>query len=218
MKELYIIGSGGFSKQVIEIVEEQKSINEEYHLAGIIDDNPELLGKDVLGYKIVGDTDYLNIFSQKQEICAVIAIANGKVKQLIHNKLKNVKWINIVHPKAIISKYVTMGQGNIFCAGVIINPQCSIGNHCHINIGSTLGHDVVLKDFVTVMPGCHISGYVKVKEYSTIGTGASIIQGINIEKNVCIGAGATVVKDTEENSVYVGVPAKKLKDNWVVKE
>lgn len=64
MKSLYIIGSGGFSKQVIEMVEEINSVSKEYELAGIIDDNISLIGKNVLGYKVVGDTNYLKHISE----------------------------------------------------------------------------------------------------------------------------------------------------------
>lgn len=212
MKPLYIIGSGGFSKQVIEMIEELNKIHKEYDLVGLIDDDPDLIGQTVLGYEIVGDTDYLNEISKKEKVNAVIAIGDGYVRKKIANKLQNVNWVNLIHPKAIVSKYVDIGKGNIICSGVIINPECKIGNHCNINIGCTLGHDVTLHDFTTVMPGCNISGNVIVKEYTTIGTGSCIIQNKLIGQGSYIGAGAVVVKDVDDQSLYVGVPAKKVKD------
>ena len=81
MKPLYIIGSGGFSKQVIEMVEELNKIHKEYDLVGIIDDNLDLIGQTVLGYEIVGDTDYLNEISKKEKVNAVIAIGDGYVRK-----------------------------------------------------------------------------------------------------------------------------------------
>jgi acetyltransferase-like isoleucine patch superfamily enzyme len=43
--------------------------------------------------------------------------------------------------------------------------------------------------------------------------GATVVTGVNkIGENSTIGAGAVVLKDVEPNSVYVGVPAKKLRD------
>lgn len=213
MKELYIIGGGGFSKQVIEIIEDLNIIEKKYQLIGIIDDNTELIGKKILGYEIVGNVKHLEDISNVRDVYAVIAIGNGKVRESIYNKLHNIKWINLIHPKTIISRYAAIGNGNIICGGVIINPECEIGNHCNINIGSTLGHDVTLEDYTTLMPGCHISGYVNVKKHSTIGTGSSIIQGLKIAENTYIGAGASVVKNTEANSIYTGVPARKLRNN-----
>lgn len=212
MKSLYIIGSGGFSKQVIEIVEEINAISKKYELVGIIDDDTTLIDKDMFGYKVIGDTNYLQDISQDNQINAVIAIGQGNVREKIYNKLPNVKWINLIHPNTIISKYISIGEGNIICGGVIINPDCKIGNHCNINIGSTLGHDVNLEDFTTVMPGCNISGNVNIKKCSTVGTGSCIRQNTLIKEHSVIGAGAVVVKDVEKNSMYVGVPAKKIRD------
>lgn len=211
MKKLFIIGSGGFSKQVIEMVEKINEIKEIYELVGLIDDNKELIGQEILGYKIIGTTDYLNEVSKKKEIYGVIAIADGKIRANLVRKLNSVKWVNLIHPKAIVSKYVKLGEGNIICAGVIVNPMSSIGNHCHINIGSTLGHDVNMSDFVTVMPGCRISGNVVLKKYSMLGAGSIVLQGLTVEENVSIGAGAVVTKNTVSNKVYVGVPARILK-------
>lgn len=209
MKKLYIIGSGGFSKQVIEMIELINSRNKEYELVGLIDDNKTKLGHKVLGYEVIGTTDFLNTLSQNEEVYGVIAIANGKIKSTVFNALPRVNWINLIHPTAIVSKYIDIGVGNVICAGVIINPETVISHHCHINIGSTLGHDVKMKDYITIMPGCNISGNVKLNEKTVVGTGVKIIQGITIGHNVVLGAGAVVIKDVESNSLYVGIPAGK---------
>lgn len=211
MKDIVVIGSGGFSKQVIEIIEQLNLINPEYKLLGIIDDNKSLVGTKVLGYEVIGDTDYIKQLSKQQKIQGVIAIADGEIKERISRKLTDVQWINLIHPSAVVSKYTKLGHGNIICAGVVINPESKIGNHSHINIGSTLGHDVLMSDYVTVMPGSRISGNVTLKSKSMVGTGATIIQGLIIEENVVLGAGTVVTKNTEPNYVYVGVPAKEKK-------
>lgn len=39
-----------------------------------------------------------------------------------------------------------------------------------------------------------------------------ITGSIHIKRNVCLGANALVTKDVEPNSIYVGSPAKKLRD------
>jgi sugar O-acyltransferase (sialic acid O-acetyltransferase NeuD family) len=213
MKKLFIIGSGGFSKQVVEIVEKLNIQSQEYDLIGLIDDNPSFIGKEVLGYKVVGSTDYLKSFARKHEVCGIIAIADGVVRKRIAKRLNSVKWINLIHPNTSISEYIKMGEGNVVCAGVTINPDCELGNHCHVNIGTTIGHDVSFNDYITVMPGSRISGNVTLKAGSTIGSGTTIIQGLTIEENVTLGAGCVVTKNTTPNSLYIGIPAKQVKKN-----
>lgn len=209
MKDIVVIGSGGFSKQVIEIIEKINMINLEYKILGLIDDDKKRNGKNVLGYEVIGDTSYVNRISQHKEIYGVIAIGDGGVRKQISDKLKYIYWENLIHPNSVVSQYGEIGEGNIICAGAVVNPDFYIGNHSHINIGTTLGHDVSLFDYVTVMPGARISGNVNLKSNSIVGTGSTIIQGLIIEENVVIGAGAVVTKNTESNCLYVGLPAKK---------
>lgn len=216
MKKLFIIGSGGFSKQVIEIVEKLNETNKTYELVGLIDDDESRSEMKVLGYKIIGTTDKLKEISKVKPVYGVIAIADGLIRRKIVEKLKSINWINLVHPKAIISNHIKLGEGNIICAGTVINPDSIINNHCHININTTFGHDVTLQDYVTIMPGSNISGSVKLKSNSMIGTGAVIIQGLDIEKDVVIGAGSTVIRDTEQGHLYIGTPAIKVKNKLII--
>lgn len=45
-----------------------------------------------------------------------------------------------------------------------------------------------------------------------IGCNVTILPGVHISEGCVIGAGAVVVKSTEPNGVYVGVPAKRIRD------
>ena len=212
VKDLYIIGCGGFSKQVIELVEELNKREKQFHLIGLVDDNPSNFDSSVLGYRVLGDTDYLLERSLADNICAVIAIGDGCVRQKLSEALPNLEWVNLIHPKAIISRHTTLGRGNIICAGVIINPDCRLGNHCNINIGTTLGHDVELNDFSTIMPGSRLSGNVTIGRKTTIGTGSVVLQNLHVGEGSILGAGSVATKSIPAHCVYIGVPARKMQD------
>lgn len=47
---------------------------------------------------------------------------------------------------------------------------------------------------------------------SWIGANVTILPGVNIGRGCVIGAGALVNKSTEPNGLYVGVPAKRIRD------
>lgn len=59
--------------------------------------------------------------------------------------------------------------------------------------------------------GKEIIGEVLIKEGAFIGMNSTILPGITIGKNCIIGSGSVVTRDTEDDSVYVGVPAKRIK-------
>jgi acetyltransferase-like isoleucine patch superfamily enzyme len=99
----------------------------------------------------------------------------------------------------------------VITAGCILTNQIRIGAHVHLNLDSTIGHDVLVEDFVTVAPGVHISGNVTLGGGNNIGTGAAIIQGVRIGAGSVVGAGAVVTEDVPPDVVAVGVPARVIK-------
>ena len=59
------------------------------------------------------------------------------------------------------------------------------------------------------MPGCHISGEVKMGEGSYLGTGAVIINKMVLGDFATIGAGAVVINNVRGHTTSVGVPARE---------
>jgi len=55
-------------------------------------------------------------------------------------------------------------------------------------------------------------GSILIKSGSFIGASVIILQGITIGKNAFIAAGSVVTEDVEDNALYAGVPAKKVRD------
>lgn len=62
-------------------------------------------------------------------------------------------------------------------------------------------------------------GCIEVMDNVFIGTDAVIMPNVRIGSNVIIGAGAVVTRDCESNSIYAGVPAKRIGsfDDFVAK-
>lgn len=210
MKDLYIIGAGGFGREVAWLVERINEITPTWNIKGFIDDNESLWGCKEDAYNVVGDCEYLKTLGKVHAVCAV---GSARVRKIIIDKLANssVIFATLIDPTVIISKRTEIGEGTIICAGTIITVDIRIGNHVIINLDCTLGHDDIIEDFVTIYPSVNVSGNVTVGECSELGTGMQIIQGKSIAQNTIIGAGAVVVKDLNESGTYVGSPAKKIK-------
>lgn len=209
MKDIVIIGAGGFGREVAWLIEEINKIKKKWNLIGFIDDEIIFQDERINGYPVVGNIEWL----KQQELYVVNAIGDPIIKKNIMAKLKNSKnkYPVLIHPNVIYSERISFGEGTIVCAGNILTVNIEIGKHVIINLDCTIGHDVVLKDYVTVLPSVNISGAVTVEECVSIGTGSAIIQGITIGKNSIVGAGAVVVKDLPENCTAVGSPAKPIK-------
>lgn len=207
MKKIYIIGAGGFAREVAWLIEDINEKNPTWEIMGFIDENEENIGKEINGYKVVGDLEYLN---NQEKSYVTIAIGTGKIREKIAKEIKNHEFSKLIHPNAKISKYVEIGEGAIICYGNVISVNIKMGKFNIMNIGSIIGHDCILEDYISIMSNATISGNVKIEENVTIGSGSIILQGQKIEKNSIVGIGSAVMKKVKENHTAVGVPAKNF--------
>ena len=108
MKDLYIIGSGGFGREVAWCVERINDVTPTWKLKGFIDDNETKWKTKEDGYIVLGDCEYLK---QQENAYAVCAVGNAKVRKQIIEKLSNsgVRFATIVDPSVILSKRVSIG-------------------------------------------------------------------------------------------------------------
>ena len=212
MQNIVILGAGGFGREVLDIIIAQNKVSKRWKILGFVDENPELKGKVLNGYPVLGSFDWFSKIDLK-EIRVVCAIGDNISKKKVAEKAKGLglRFANVVHPSVIMTEFVTLGEGVIICAGCILTNQITIGNHVIINLDVTIGHDSIIEDFCTLSPGVHISGRNKIGEGANVGTGAVTIQGIVIGRWSIIGAGAVVAQDIPDKVVAVGVPAKPIK-------
>ncbi|MGL5963025.1 MAG: acetyltransferase [Fusobacteriaceae bacterium] len=209
MKKVVIIGAGGHAKVVIDIIlQRKKALYEEIEIVGILDDSfSEGEDKKLFGISIIGKLD--KISELEKSINYVIAIGNNEIREKISKKFKELNYITLIHPRAIIAEEVTIGEGTVVMAGAVINSYTKIGKHNIINTSSIIEHDNNLDDYIHISPNSTLCGGVKVGKSSWIGAGATIIQGVEISNNVLVGAGAVVLRNIEKNLMMIGILAKE---------
>lgn len=210
-RKLYIVGAGGFGREVLWLAERMNKQNEIWDIQGFIDDDQNTHGQELNGKKVLGGCTYLENLTE--DVYVICAIGSAKTKKCVVDKLSKINGIHfatLVDPSVMMSDYVQIGEGSIICAGTILTTNITIGRHVIINLDCTLGHDDVIGDYVTLYPSVNISGNVMIDSMSEIGTGSQIIQGKKIAKNVVVGAGAVVVRNIKDAGTYIGVPARKI--------
>lgn len=212
MKKLFIIGAGGFGREVAWLVERINNQSTIWDLRGFLDDDKSIHGTIGNGYKILGSCDYLGKI--QEEVWCVCAVGSAEIrKKIVENisNYQNVKFATLIDPDVTCSESVVIEEGSIICAGTILTVNISIGKHAILNLDCTVGHDVVLKEYVTVYPSVNISGNVIVGDGVELGTGTQVIQGTQIIRNTIVGAGSVVIRDIVEQGTYVGSPVKKIR-------
>ena len=96
-------------------------------------------------------------------------------------------------------------------AGSIVGSDTIIKNHVSINTGTYIDHDNVFSNFSSTGPAVATGGNVKIGELSFLGIGCSVRHNITIGRNTVIGGQSFVSNNCKSNSLYYGVPAKRVR-------
>lgn len=57
MKDIVIIGAGGFGREVAWLIEDINKVSSEWNIVGFVDDNESIQGTEINGYKVVGNLE-----------------------------------------------------------------------------------------------------------------------------------------------------------------
>lgn len=211
---LVIIGAGGFGREVLDVLDAVKLHwgtveNGDYEFVGFLDDGtPDLDLLSARGVDHLGSVAHLE--DLPENVGYLIGIGDGAIRRQIDSYGQSLGRPSptVVHPSATVGFDVRFGPGTVVCSHVSLTNNIRVGRHVHLNLNSTVGHDAVLGDYVTVSPLVAVSGEVTIGDEVLLGTGAAINQRLNIGAAATVGAGAAVVKDIPAGTVAVGVPAK----------
>jgi sugar O-acyltransferase (sialic acid O-acetyltransferase NeuD family) len=142
----------------------------------------------------------------------MIAVADSKDRfEIVQRLPKGIQFFNFIHPTALIMDNVEIGEGSFIGAYSILTTNIKIGKHTILNRGNHIGHDCIIGNYFSAMPGAIVSGNVHIGNRVYLGTNSSVIEKKYLLHDIKIGANSTVVKDIEEPGIYVGCPAKNIK-------
>jgi sugar O-acyltransferase (sialic acid O-acetyltransferase NeuD family) len=207
----------GGSDQAIVLKPIIENLGSKYDI--IIDDTPNLRSPFPNIEILQGKSEFEPWLKGRNasEIGFIIAIGNpyGCVRCHLHDYLvgMGLKAVSICDTSALVDKDVSIGEGAQIMKGAVVNSKAVIGRQCIINTRSIIEHHDMLEEGVEVGPGAILCGRVKVQKYSWIGAGATVLPRLTIESNTIIGGGALVNTNVQSDAIFVGVPARFLKDN-----
>jgi sugar O-acyltransferase (sialic acid O-acetyltransferase NeuD family) len=153
-----------------------------------------------------------DVIKQLKKYDFFACVAHNGIREKIHTNLGQLLGnpINAIHPSAVISGSVKMGDGIMIAANATLNPLVQLGRGVICNTSTSIDHECIIGDFSHIAPGAVLCGNVTVGKGTFIGANSVIRQGINIGNNVIIGAGTVVVKDVADNATIIGNPARSL--------
>ena len=204
MSGILVLGAGGHGKVVADILCCQGRT-----VRGFLDDDPATWGGTRLGLPVLGA---IATYVEYAPDGLVLGIGDIATRTQVVERLgapAHPLWCNAIHPTAIVARSVQLGCGVAIAAGVIVNPDTTLGDHSVINTGATVDHDCIIGAHVHVGPGVHLAGGIQVGRAAFIGIGASVNPWLTIGDGATVGAGSVVVADVPCHVTVKGVPARQ---------
>ena len=125
-------------------------------------------------------------------------------------KRKGYQFTSYIHDSAkpLIWKDVQIGENCIIMENVVIMDGANIGNNVVIGPGTVVSHLSFIKNNCFIAASSTLAGGVSVGENSYLGAGCVVGDDITIAGDNYIAMGAVINKNTKENTIYRGNPAK----------
>lgn len=135
----------------------------------------------------------------------------GLRKALYDRFSGKIPFANIIHSSSYVDPSCKVGEGVFILPNCTLDSGVTLGNNVLLNTGVVIAHHTTIGSHSFIAPAVHFAGLINVGESCFIGIGSTIINEIQIADNSTIGAGSLVLKNTSENSLSFGSPAKQVK-------
>ena len=212
LKDIAIYGAGGFGREIACLLMQINAIKPTWNLIGFFDDGLKTGVKNQYG-KVLGNMNKLN--SWNKSLSVVLAMATPAYLKELSQKIINplIEFPNIIAPNVNIfdKDAFEIGKGNLIFFGCRMSSDVRIGDFNIFNGAVSLGHDVSLGSYNLLQPSTRISGDCTVGNMNFFGVQSIVLQGKKIGSNTRIGTMSVIMRNTKDNSLYFGNPAKKIK-------
>ncbi|NOH70313.1 sugar O-acyltransferase [Vibrio pectenicida] len=212
MSKIAIFGTSGFAREVADVCMDQ-GYNEIVFISG-----EACLESEINNFPVVceSEVDVLSVSGYQ----FAMGIGDSEIREKVYNNFLGLDFPNIVHSSVVMGAgqraLLDNSSGNIVAAGCVFTNSIKFGHFGVFNLKTTVGHDCILGDFVSIMPNVSISGNVEIKDKVFIGVSATVLQGkvgskLTLGEGAIVGAQSLITKSVLPNTTVFGVPAKKIK-------
>lgn len=208
--KLIIVGGGEHARVVLQVANSRR---DQWKVEGFVSPRAGAEVGEKMGIPRLGtDEDLQAIVGQDPRrflVLGVGAVGDAELRRQIVKRsfVANSRWASVIDSSAHVFKAVCIGNGVAVMPGALINCGATLGDHCIVNTGAIVEHDVKVGAFVQVAPGAVIGGGAVLESGAFVGLGARVRDHVTVGAGAIVGMGAAVILDVPAGAKVMGVPA-----------
>lgn len=208
MKKIYILGAGGFGRELLQWIKDINAVAPTWEIGGFLDDNPHALDEYEHDTEIVGT---IADWQPKEDEVFALAFGSPELKRKIVAimKAKGAQFATVIHPTALLSPFAHYGEGLIMFPYSKLSCNSTVGDFVTL-LSTPIGHDTTIGDYTVISGGCNIVRNVVIGRDVFLAAGVCIAQDIHIGDGAYLGLGSVILKDVAPGAKMFGNPARPL--------
>lgn len=119
---------------------------------------------------------------------------------------------DIVCRTAYVARGASFGRNNFIMPGAVVEPGVRLGDNNVVWSNVTICHDTVVGDHNFIAANTTIGGEACIGDRNFLGFSSVLLHGRRIADDVLLGAQSTMTSDALQPGVYVGSPARRIRD------
>lgn len=212
--KLVIIGASGNGAVVRSTMEDMRADGQDWEFVGYLDDaNDAANDSEIIAsvtpeniQKLIASSDVYFFYSLNS-----VKLQQNSKEIWESLNIPTQRCATLVHPTAVVSKFVNLKPGVAVQPLVNIGPGVSVGTNVHIFAQAMIGHHSNLGDFSYVSNNACIGGYCTLEEGAYVGTNATLIENVVLGSWSLVGMGSVVLCNVGSKERVVGNPARLIK-------
>ena len=209
-KKLLIFGIG----ELANIAYEYFTHDSEYEVIAFTVDREFVSSSEYLGLPVIPYSEISSCF-HSEDISIFIAVgatSMNSVRKTIFDRVKQdgLKLASYISSRAFVWHNVEIGENVFVFENNTLQPFTTIEDNCILWSGNHIGHRTVVRANTFISSHCVVSGYCEIGENSYLGVNCTINDKVKIAPRTLLGSGSVITKNTIEDTIYVGNPARAV--------
>ncbi|GAA0611109.1 acetyltransferase [Brevundimonas kwangchunensis] len=210
MKTLWIVGAGGFGREVLGFARDAVAAGKtDFLIGGFIDDHAASLDNFDVGVSVRCAVE--NLAPGADDVfCIALGSPAGRLAIAERLDAKGAAYASVIHPSAVISERAVLGSGCVVGPGAFVSVDAKVGLHVAIGFNAAVGHDAIVGAGSVITGCCIVNGGASLGRGVFLGSHSVVLPRVEVGDGVASNAGSIIMRSAPAGAKVGGNPARQL--------